>query len=1061
MGKILTLVVALLISSATLKAQKKVSGNVTDDNGAPVSGASVVVTGTKNGTTTKSDGSFTLTVAGNAKTLTVTAIGMAKQVIEIGNNLNFAIKLGAEVTDLSEVVVQVPYGSTKKKTFTGSLTTISSENIGKQQISNFTRALEGAVPGVQVTSGSGQPGAGSTIRIRGIGSINASAAPLFVVDGIPYGGDFNSINPADIENITVLKDAASTALYGARAANGVILVSTKKGKGKPKVDIQSRYGINQRGVPEYDIIKDPGEFLEVYWQALRNEAMFRLPASGPLNETQAGLYASQTMFGAARLNNYRPYKVPAGEYIIDPVTGKLNTNAELLYHDDWQDAMFDNRSRQEHVISVSGASDKTEYYLSAGYLQDKGYIVKSDFKRFTTRLKLDQQINSWFKAGVNLTYGKSTQNNSNLANTSYQNAFYFTRLMAPVYPVHVRDANGAFVLDNKGRKIYDFGAGTAAGSMGNRIFGGTENTRATLDLDIRSIAADNFSERAYVKITPMKNLALTINHGIDLSFNNDVIFQNPTYGNAASLTVSGRGTIRYSKFFTENYNQLLNYSPSFRGHNLDFLVGHESYKLTVNNQSGQNQLYIFPTDPQLSSGAQINYSLSSVDVYTVEGYLSQLRYDFKSRYFFSASFRRDGSSRFAPGKQWGNFWSAGAGWDIASETFMNNVNWVSLLKLKASIGEKGNDNLNYVASVLTGANYYPYSTQYQINQTGALNLSNVYNGNENITWEKSRDYNVGIEFGIFKNITGTLEWFRRETSDLLFPKPLAFSSGIQSIPDNIGNMYNQGWEIDLTWNIFKKSDFSWQLSANATKWKNRITRLPDEQRQTGIVNGNQKLMEGHSIYEFFTWQYAGVDQATGNSLWWKETTDAATGKTERSVTHVFADATRSYTGKVSTPDFAGGVSTQLNFKNFDFSVFTNFGVGGWVYDDPYQDLMHAGGNQIQNWHRDILKAWQPGGNGSSIPRVHENYQDANASSDRWLIKGDYFNIRNISLGYSLPQQLLGTKSGFSALRISVSADNVLLISKRQGLDPRQSFDGTIDNVYSPIRTVSVGLNVSF
>jgi TonB-linked SusC/RagA family outer membrane protein len=1036
---------------------RTITGRITDAQGNAVANASVSVKGTTSGTTTATDGSFTLSVPENARDLVVSSVGYANLEVPINNRTNINISMNSTEQSMNEVVV-VAYGTAKKRTFTGSASTISSADIGKQQISTFTRALEGTVPGIQVTSGSGQPGSGSAIRIRGIGSINASSAPLYVVDGVPYGGDFNAINPTDIETISVLKDAASTALYGARGANGVILITTKRGKGKPRIELQTRYGVNDRGVPEYEVIRDPGQFLQVYWEVLRNEGINR--QTGALSEAQAGLYASQAMFGAARLNNYNPYSVPAGQYVIDPATGLLNPNAKLLYADDWEDAMFERRPRQEHIATVSGSNDKTQYYLSVGYLNDKGYIVRSDFDRLTTRLRLDQGVNNFIKAGINLSYARSEQNNTQAGNTTYQNAFYFTRRVAPVYPVWVRDASGNFVLDSKGNRIYDFGAGVAQGSQGTRTFAGTENPRATLDLDIRNREADNLSGRTYVEITPLKDLTLTLNYGVDLNVNKNISFQNPTYGNA--IGVSGRSTVSNGRNNTENFNQLLNYRKSLGEHNFDFLAGHESYKLTLDGQSATKELFLFPGTAELNAGAVNKDANTARDFYNVEGYFTQLRYDYKNRYFASASYRRDGSSRFAEGNEWGNFWSVGAGWSISEENFLKDVNFLDLLKLKFSTGEKGNDALNYVGSSLTGVNYYPYVDQYTIASTGSTNLTLAYRGNPEITWEKNRDVNIGLEFGLFKRITGSFEYFKRTTEDLLFPNPLALSTGVQSIPDNIGSMWNKGVEAELNFDILRGRDLRWNVGVNATHWKNQITELPPLNSVTGIVSGNNKLLPGHSIYEYFIEQSAGVDPSTGLALYYKDeigVSGVATGR--KVVTSNYSEATRYYLGKTSTPDVTGGVNTTIAYKGFDLSILTSYAIGGWIYDSPYQGLMTSGGGDIQTWHVDILKRWQAGKNtNTSVPRLQEGYQNANSRSDRWLIRGDYFNLRNVVVGYNIPSEFT-SRYNIGGIRFYAVADNVWLNSRRQGLDPRQDFDGSIGNVYSPIRTVSVGLNVTF
>lgn len=1051
------LLLGVLVLCAQLLAQTRtITGRVTDAQGNGIPNVSVTVRGTNVGTTTGSDGAFSLAVPANGRVLVISSVGYVQQEITIADRTSFDVALSAAEQSMEEVVVTA-YGTARRRTFTGSVSQVGATEIGKQQISNLTRSLEGLVPGLKSTSGSGQPGAGSDIRIRGIGSINASSSPLYVVDGQPYGGDINSINPADIESISVLKDAASAALYGARGSNGVIMITTKKGKGKPRFDLQARYGINDRGVPEYDVIRDPGLFLETYWETLYNEALNR---ATPLSDAAARAYASNNLFSntvGIGGTGYNPYNVPANQ-VIDPATGKLNPNAQLLFSDDWEEAMYENRPRQEYVGTLSGSSDKTRYYVSLGYLNDKGYVVKSDFTRVTARLNLEQDINKWLRFGANGAYGNTKSNTTQEGNTTYQNAFFYTRRVAPIYPVYLRDTSaankGAYVYDNKGNRLYDFGNNV----MGTRKFAATENPRATLDLDIYNNKADNLSGRTFAEFSFLPDLKLTVNYGTDITSGNSISFQNPLYGNAAGA--NGRGTVSTSREVTTNINQLLNYNTTIASdHNVDLLAGHESYKYVVATESGSKENFLLPYNPQLSNAVAIQSLNSAENTYAVESYFGQARYDFRSKYLLSGSFRRDGSSRFAEGRKWGTFWSVGAGYVISEETFMQGINFLNYLKLKASYGLRGNDNILY--SGTTTRNFYPFQNQYVVvNNNGDLGVRFNYMGNEEITWEKNEDLDLGMEFRALNRLSGGFTWFRRKTFDLIFPTPIPYSRGGFDVDRNLGDMKNWGWEAELNADLVRSSDWKVRLGINATHFDNEITRLPEHLREQGLTTGNFKLMEGKSIYDYFTYEYAGVDQKTGEALYYKDEVVNGQPTGNKITVKKAGDATKYYLGKQATNDVYGGIDLSVQFRNFDFGVLTAYALGGYFMDAPYQALMYAGGGDVTTWHKDIANRWTPTNANTDVPKIQSNYQEANSTSDRFLIDGSYFSIRNITLGYSLSRSLLD-RFNMGNTRFYLVADNVALFSKRKGLDPRQSFAGAVFNAYAPIRTISFGINTSF
>jgi TonB-linked SusC/RagA family outer membrane protein len=1056
----------MILTSVAFAQEKKVSGRVTGADGKPLAGVTIVVQGSTTATQTDSNGNYSLSVP-TGKVIVFRSVGYSESTLIVREGQStFNVILDSSDKTLEEVLI-VAYGKQDKRTFTGSAGVIGSESIQKESLSNISRALEGKIPGVNIDVGSGQPGAGSAVRIRGFGSINASNSPLYVVDGVPFvsttentnsentnANPLNMINPADIESVTVLKDAASSALYGARAANGVILITTKSGKkGRTNFEFSAKGGINSRAVPEYDVFENPADFYKVAWQSIKHGAMFR--ATNPLSEADAGKFASDNLI--SRLGGYNNYNVDPKK-LVDPITGLIDPNAKLLYQDIWKDEAFRNGARQEYNFSASGATEATNYLFSAGYLNDEGYVPSSDFSRASIRLKIDQKVNDWLKVGGNVAYSDAKQENTNSSSGSYQNMFMFTRRIAPIFPVYLRDKDGNFIYDPaKGNRLYDFGDSDPNGLIGKRTFASNENPIATLELDDYSSRNNNFTGRTYAEIKFLKDFTFTASYSLDQWNLNSTGFQNPTYGNSAGI--GGRGTKYTVGRRTENFNQLLNYKKNLNdAHDFNILLGHEAYSFTSSVLTGQKTNYVLPNNPELDNGVVIQYLSSYKDTYKVDGYFGQAQYSYLKRYNFSASLRRDASSRFHPDNRWGTFWSLGGAWQIAEESFVKNwTDKINDLKLRVSYGETGNDNLGTDRYY-----YYAYMDQFGVtNNNDDIALGLVYKGNRDITWETKKDLSIGLDFGLFNNrLTGSFDYYDTRRNNQLFLLPQATSTGIQRIPFNVGDVQNKGIEIVLGGDIIRNENLRWNLTLNGTHFTNKILRLPEQFRKDGIVDGTKKLLEGHSIYEFFTYNFAGVDSETGAALYTMDVKDQNGNITGTKTTTIASDGTRYMTGKSSIPDFQGGINSSLEYKGFDFSFQATYSLGGYVYDSNYAALMGSGGGDWNNWHKDILNSWSTTNKNSSIPAVMENNQNVAAQSDRFLIDASYLSLRNVTLGYKLPNNTLNTL-GLRNARVYFSGDNLLLISKRKGFDPRQGFAGIVSNAYAPIRTISLGLNVNF
>ena len=1057
--KLMLLLACLFVGIGLVTAQtQKVTGVViSEEDGQPVIGASVLVKGTQIGAITGVDGDFTLpNVPSSAKTLVISYIGMQTQEVDIKPNIKVFMRSDSEMLD--EVMV-VAYGTAKKSAFTGSASVIKSETLEKRQVSNLSNALSGTVSGVQTQSTNGQPGTSATVRIRGIGSMYASNNPLYVVDGIPYEGDISAVNSQDIESMTVLKDAAAAALYGARGANGVILVTTKKGKsGDTQISLDARWGVNSRLVKNYDVLQNANTYMETAYSALYNGYLYN---SGYTAE-RAYQLANADLFPKL---GYQVYTIPDGQYLIGR-NGKLNPYATLGYSDgdyyytpdNWSDEMFQSNLRQEYNLSVSGGSDKLSYYLSASYLNDEGIIENSGFERISTRMNVDYQAKKWLKLGVNLSYSNVTSRSPGDqdadAATSSSNAFFVGNFIAPIYPMYVRNADGSFQYNaNTGYHVYDYGDGSSTNFTRNFI--NMSNPMSGFLYDTEKYLMDILNGKWYAKIDIIDGLSLTASLGLHIDNTRQHSVGNKYYGQSASY---GGSVMQYSsRVYSLDQQYLLNYKKTFGNHNLDILAGYESmdfnteshYILGYNMYSDKNWTASNVIDRKNGSG--------SYNEYATIGIITRASYDFNEKYYGSVSYRRDASSRFHPDNRWGNFWSVSAAWDMAKENFISQYDWINMLKLKASFGQQGNDNLYYKGYT----NYYPYLDQFTVSGSDGVFSDGVlyYKGSKDITWETSNSFNVGVDFALLGGrIDGTIEYFNRQTKDMLYYKPVAMSNGYTQLPMNIGSVRNSGVEIELNYTPIETNDLKWVINWNGTLMKNKILELhPDLKGE--MIDGSYIYREGESLYQMYLTKYAGVDPDSGEALYW--------AKDENGVEYKDKDWSAAYNSNRQAsgdllPTIYGGVGTTLEFRGFDFSIQCAYQLGGTIYDSGYQTFMHGGDSHYMgyNWHKDILNAWTPENRNTNIPRVDAIDKYTNSSSDRWLTSSDYFSINNITLGYTLPKRWLRSL-GIGSLRIYGAADNVALFSARKGLDPRMSYTTASTDRYTPIRTISGGLKVTF
>ena len=1086
--KILLSLIALLGGGIllSLAQNKQVSGTVSSADGKPVAGATVMVDGTQVGTTSNADGSFTISAPGNGS-LVVSFIGYETQKVAIANKTRINITLKEDTQAIDDVIV-VAFGTAKKEAFTGSAKVIKSDDLIKTQSSNVQDALVGKIAGVQFTSASGRPGSGQKIYVRGYGSMNAKNDPLWVVDGVPYEGDVNNINAADIESISVLKDAASNALYGARGANGVIMVTTKRAKvGEAVVTFDGKWGINTRALQTYDIVEDAGEYYEMHYKSLYNYYTLEQKYDALSANMAANKLLTSNDAGGL---GYNVFTVPEGQNLIGEngrlnpraTQGRLVTNSKgnqfYLQPDNWLDEIYKSASfRQEYNVNVSGASDRANFYASLGYLDNTGIVDGSSNERYTARLRADYQAKKWLKVGGNMSYTHFVWNNGNKTNVDGEgqgegnadggNAFATAIRMAPIYPVYMRDANGRIMIDEYGFKMYDTGDGRNGGAL--RTNGGKSNDLQDIQLNKYINEGNAFTANGFADFSLYKGLKLTLNGSVSLDETRETQVSNPYYGQFAE---SGGAVFKgHGRDITYNLQQLLTYNHTFaERHNLDLLVGHEMYNRKSYSLYASKTMMYSPDNNELS-GAVVDSSKSGSSVleYNNEGYFFRGQYDYDNRIYVSGSYRRDASSRFHPDHRWGNFWSAGAAWIISHENWFD-VSWVDMLKVKASYGSQGNDNLGSKAET-----FYRYVDYREILSSGSGVTSTLFRkGNPDITWETNANLNIGVEFGLWDNrLSGGIDFFNRKTSDMLFELATPLEAGYTSIFTNIGDMVNRGIEIELNADLIRTKNLVWDFSLNMTHYKNKLVKLPVQYKNNTTADGKHVgrqqstkfLTEGESVFSFYLPTYAGVDQETGKSMWYTYQTDEATGEKKRITTTDYSVASqegREMQGD-ALPDLYGGFNTSLRFYGVDFSVGFTYQIGGQVLDEGYRFYMDSplGTSTGSNYHHDLLNSWTPENSSSNIPRFAYNDQDQAAISSRFLTDASYLNIQNITLGYTLPKRIT-RKFLVESLRIYVACDNVWYWSKRQGLDPRQAITGiTNPYYYAPIRTFSGGVTVTF
>lgn len=1044
-------VLSLASTSAVTAQSQTVTGVVTSvEDGAPLPGVNVVIKGTTEGTATDVDGRYTLNISSSDATLVFSFIGLQTVEIPVNGRSQIDVAMEADVSQLSEVVV-VAYGEQTRRSIVGAVASIDADVISKQQIVSVTSAIQGNIPGVNIINSGGQPGENPIIRVRGIGSINASAEPLIVVNGVQYNGNINTISPDQIESINVLKDGAATALYGSRAGNGVILITTKKGKLNTPAAFSAytSVGVASQAVKMPELI-GADDYMELSWEALRNTYRF---VDGETPE-DAAQYATEDL-----IPNYLQYN-PYGQENPVGTDGKLVTKNKL-WETDWRKHIQNSSAlRKEYGFNVSGGTDKSTYFVSANYLDQEGSIKTSYFKRFTTRLNFDSKIKDWFSVGLNVAYSTQDQNYPEQQGSSYQSAIQWVFTVPSIYPLHRRDEDGKLIFDALGNPIFDYGNAVGQQLNGSRPSLAGENAVGALyNYEVRH-KRDNASAVGYAQIDITDFLSFKTTLGYERYVYDGFEYAHDEFGYAAN--VYGRVTQDRDLLYTLNIVNALNFEKSFGNHNLTVQAIHEGYQMELSTLGAQGTGFLpkvkvldGSTTPESVGGYVTKDRLAS--------YLGRAAYNFRERYYFEASYRTDGSTRFGQDVRWGDFYSIGGAWVASEEPFMESIPAISFLKLKASLGEVGNnlttdpldvgsDDLGYFPYLMlfvTGWNQGPF--------TGVLlpdRLADAF-----LTWEKTRSTNFGIEMRFLNDRFGAnIEYYNRESVDLIYDRPIANSTGYRAITTNVGAVRNYGLEVTLTSTNIQKPNFLWTTSLNFSRDRNEITELTQE----SFISGTKRWEVGRSLYEFYIQEWAGVNPENGMGRWYRDVLDADGQPTgERTTTESYSQATRYYVGKSALPDMIGGISNYIRYGSFDLSFLFNFSVGSYIYDSQYARLMNGfetpgdGAASV-----DIKKRWQKPGDYTDVPLLLASNNDFNTTSTRFLFKNDYLRLRAVNFGYNLPRTIT-ERLDIQRLRVYFQGDNLLTILSHKGLDPEQSVAGTTDNRSYNQKIASIGLNLTF
>lgn len=1032
---LLILMVTVLSYFNALAQNRTITGKVVDaDDGLPLPGVSIKIKGTTQLTQTTGQGTFSISVPAEAQALILSYVGYTEQEVRItGETLN--IRMVSSSKNLQDVMI-IGYGTIKKENFTGSASVIKSDVLQDRPVTSFEKALQGAAAGVQVTSVSGQPGATSTVRIRGVGSFTASSTPLYVVDGIAItNGDLSSvaqtsdvlssINPNDIASITVLKDATAAAIYGSRAANGVVLITTKQGKaGQTKLNLSSSTGYSYQAVDKHEVM-DATQYYKTYWDVYYAQRL------------AAGLTPDAAATAANGLTNAKLVVNPYNTANPYAANGVLASGASLLYDTDWRDEVLRRGVTKNIDLSASGGNDKTKFFLSGGYFEQNGIVIRSDFKRYSGKFNINSEVTDFLKIGINNSLAR-TEQNTPAGSTGADNPVNFADQTANIYPLYVRDANGNIVYDATGSPVYNYINPVTPDF--NPVGLSKLNEYNTIT---NRVITSPFAEVRFLKDFTAKSMV-----AVDYINNRERQFYNMEHGDGVS--VKGRA-YRYSKEdVTVTFQNTITYNKTFNLHNFDVLLGQEAYRSKRDYTYAQVTGFPFPGTNEQIAASTPSRTESYYTQQRFASYFSRLQYNYNGKYYLSGSLRRDGSSVFGNDNKYGTFYSVGGGWRIGRENFLKDVSWIDELKIRASYGTSGNDRIDRYAS----QGLYGLGKNYE----GQSGINYVQLENINLKWEQNSTVDIGLEFALFKGkISGEASYYKRGSKGLLFDQPLTRLTGFDNLITNLASMDNYGVEILLNGNPVKTKDFDWNISFNITSNKNKINAMT----QNEVIDGTKRWKVGEDRYQWYLREYAGVDPADGKPMWFTDEIVNGQSTGNKITTKNWSTATR-YDGLGSSlPKFTGGFNNTLKYKEFDLSVFTYFSTGAKIYDTLYGNLMHSGGTVGKQLSVDNYNSWQKPGDITDVPRFVINNTDlGNSQSTRFLHDGSFMRVKNITLGYSLKKNWLESIH-LSNVRVYLMAENPFTLAKHKGMDPESALTGLTDNDIPNVKTFTLGLNVGF
>jgi TonB-linked SusC/RagA family outer membrane protein len=969
MRKLLFSITAFLLFTGQLLAQKVITGTVTDDKGNPIPNASVTVRGTSAGTTTKADGTYSLTVPESATVLIFSSIDFVPEEVTIGTQTVINPSIKPEDKTLSEVVV-VGYQSVKRSEVTGSIASISGNDIAQKPGSiSLPNLLQGKATGVQVTGQSGRPGSAGYIRVRGTGSINASNEPLFILDGIPISAvAYNMLNPNDIEDITILKDASSQAIYGSRAANGVIVITSRKGRGKAQVRYSFTYGkseaqqlknlelMNSRQKMQYEF---EGNFTNPYLDSMVANRV--LSGVFPANSTLFSISPAQREELWSLLENRGP--------------------------GDWTDYLLQDADLMSHEVSVSGGTDKLKYYFSLNKSDNDGVSYGSYWNKTGGRLNVEYNALDWFKMGTNLGVTHSQENNvRSLYNTqSAYTTLFLTNAYEPVYL-----SNGQYNLTHSGYSPLE----------------GTDKNPSVLDR-ISSFATF-FGEANFFKYLTLKTQI-----GINYNTLSQENYLQPG-SNLAAILGYNQKTDAGNRDFLYVITNTANWKQTFSDkHSINILVGQEYTKDKFYGYTlAARGLPTASVNTQDNAGAAQTATTNRSD-WSLLSYFGNVTYDFEKKYYLTVSGRRDGSSRFGANKRFANFWAVGATWDVLKENFMQSANFISALKIRTSIGTAG----TVPTGLYDNLGVYSLTTKYSDVATAVP----ARLPSPDLTWETNKNYDIGIDLGFFRNrLNINADYYNRKTNDLIYPKNVSYTTGFISYLSNIGNMQNKGFEVAIDGDVVRQKDLTVNVSASYTNNDNKITKLYSDD----VPQNLSRFKEGEAAYTYFLVRWAGINPANGKNLYY--TKDGALTETYLASNAVLLK------GKSPMVKYFGSFGLNVTYKGFDLSSQFYYSGGNYIMNYMYAIGASEGEGISDQQFTIASEYWKKPGDVVNYANLNDLSQRVTFDADKYLQKGDYISLRDITLAYTTPQSI-AQKIKLKSIRFFVQGTNLWIGTKFKGL----------------------------